>query len=66
MISKFAKRKEEVQELERLTIKIKLYIKNNKAKLMKEKSENEQKIFDLIIQNNATLKNTIINKKKKS
>ena len=47
MSHKFLKRKNEVMMLENFTNKIKDYIKENKKELIKAKSENEKKIFEI-------------------
>jgi hypothetical protein len=41
------KRKNEVDELEKLIDKIKAYIKDNKAKLINNNSEMEKRIFEI-------------------
>ena len=47
LFAKFLKRKKEVDELERLTDKIKAYIKENKKKLIHDNSEMERRIFEI-------------------
>lgn len=49
---KFMKRHQEVQHLQKLTNKIKEYMKENKQKLMKQKSQDEKKIHEIKIANN--------------
>lgn len=65
MFAKFIKRKKEVDELERLTDKIKAYIKENKNKLISDNSEMERRIFEIQVINNPKLKSTIEEKVEK-
>lgn len=65
LISKFMKRKNEIDELEKLIDKIKAYIKDNKAKLINNNSEMEKRIFEIQVQNNPKLRSTIEGKVEK-
>ncbi len=65
LISKFMKRKIEIDELEKLIDKIKAYIKDNKAKLINNNSEMEKRIFEIQVQNNPKLRSTIESKVEK-
>jgi hypothetical protein len=47
LFAKFLKRKKEIDELEKLTDKIKAYIKENKKKLIHDNSEMERRIFEI-------------------
>ncbi len=47
MCKKFLKRKAEVDELLRLTDKIKAYIKENKKQLIEERKHIEKRIFEI-------------------
>jgi uncharacterized membrane-anchored protein len=47
LLEKFLKRKKEIDELEKLTDKIKAYIKENKKKLIHDNSEMERRIFEI-------------------
>ena len=52
----------EVSELVKFTDKIKDYIKNNKQQLIKDKSENERRIFEIKLNHNPSLKETVMKK----
>ena len=53
------KRKEEVEELIKLTDKIKVYLKENKQNLIEERKQVEKRIFEIQVQNNDKLRDTI-------
>ncbi|CDW81936.1 duf1765 domain containing protein [Stylonychia lemnae] len=53
---KFIRRNTQIQQLVKLTDKIKAYIKSNKEKLMKQKNQDEQKIFEIKIANNPRIR----------
>jgi hypothetical protein len=61
--AEFMKRKEEVDELLRLTDKIKAYIKANKVTLIEERKQAEIRIFEIQVQHNEKLRKTIESKK---
>lgn len=63
---KFEKRKKEVEDLQRLTNKIKQWIKDNKKSLIKEHCEAERKIFQLQVENDDKLKETVLKKASKA
>lgn len=65
LVAKFLRRKKEVDELERLTDKIKAYIKENKKKLISNNSEMERRIFEIHVMNNPKLKGKIEEKLEK-
>lgn len=62
----FKERLTEVQELERLTEKIKNYIKQNKKTLIKERNDAERRIFEIKVNNNLQLKEHITKKVSRS
>ena len=66
LVKKFLKRKQEVEELLRLTDKIKGYIKDHKEVLIQERKQVEKKIFEIQVQNNHKLRDTIQKKVLKS
>ena len=45
LVEKFRKRKDEIEELVKMTNKIKKYLKDNKKTLLREKGEVEKQIF---------------------
>ncbi len=59
---KFAQRKSEVERLVSYVDKVKKYIKENKKTLLKERSEVERQIFQIQVNNNPKLKDTITRK----
>lgn len=61
---KFKKRMDEIETLMMMTNKIKAYIKENKKKLLQQKSEDEKKIIQIQIANNPKLREVVLSKQK--
>jgi hypothetical protein len=59
---KFKKRMDEIETLMMMTNKIKAYIKENKKKLLQQKSEDEKKIIQIQIANNPKLREVVLSK----
>ena len=58
------KRQKEIEELQKIADKIKKYMKENKQKLLQQKSEDERKIQAIKIANNPNVREVLISKQR--